>query len=59
MSKKSFNESREKNYLNNEGLKQRRLKEEHRWRFNRVNVELEDGDYEEYEDSQETKGSFH
>ena len=49
MSKKSFNESREnKNYVNSDGLKQRRLKDEHRWRFNTNYVEdAEDDDYEE------------
>ena len=47
MSKKSFNESREnKNYVNSDGLKQRRLKDEHRWRFNTNYVEDEE-DYEE------------
>jgi hypothetical protein len=50
MSKKSFNESREKNYVNSEGLRQRRLKDEGRWKFNPTDVNEEmDDDYDEYE----------
>ena len=47
MSKKSFNEVREnRNHLNVDGLKQKRLKEENRWRFN-SNYNIEEDDYEE------------
>ena len=57
MSKKSFNESREnKNYVNSDGLKQRRLKEEHRWRFNTNYVEDAEDDYEDFEEDQEFRG---
>ena len=49
MSSKKKNEFREKDYSrNSEGLKQRRLKDESRWRFNPRHVqddpELEDDD---------------
>jgi hypothetical protein len=49
MSSKKKNEFREKDYSrNSEGLKQRRLKDESRWRFNPRQVqddpELEDDD---------------
>lgn len=53
MSKKSFNESREKNYVNSEGLRQRRLKDESRWKFNPTDVNEEmDDDYDDYEEEE-------
>jgi hypothetical protein len=50
MSSKKKNEFREKDYSrNSEGLKQRRLKEESRWKFN-PNHEYESDDFLEEED---------
>ena len=50
MVKKKQNEFREKQYnRNSEGLKQRRLKEESRWKFN-PNQEYESDDFLEEED---------
>ncbi len=50
MSSKKKNEFREKDYSrNNEGLKQRRLKEESRWKFN-PNESFETDDLMEEED---------
>ena len=50
MSSKKKNEFREKDYSrNSEGLKQRRLKEESRWKFN-PNQEYESDDFLEEED---------
>lgn len=59
MSKKSFNESREnKNYVNSEGLKQRRLKNENRWKFNPAYSYDENDDYEDYEFQEEEKSQY-
>ena len=50
MSSKKKNEFREKDYSrNSEGLKQRRLKEESRWKFN-PNTTYESDDFMEEED---------
>jgi hypothetical protein len=50
MSSKKKNEFREKDYSrNNEGLKQRRLKEESRWKFN-PNQSFESDDFMDEED---------
>jgi len=50
MSAKKKNEFREKDYSrNSEGLKQRRLKEESRWKFN-PNQSFESDDFMEEED---------
>ena len=59
MSKKSFNESREnKNYVNSEGLKQRRLKNENRWKFNPAySYDEESDEYEE--ENQYSSYEFH
>ena len=56
MSSKKKNEFREKDYSrNSEGLKQRRLKDESRWRFNprksQDDIELEDDDLFDEPDS--------
>jgi hypothetical protein len=56
MSSKKKNEFREKDYSrNSEGLKQRRLKDEKRWKFNpnedySKDAEYEDDDFYEEED---------
>jgi hypothetical protein len=53
MDKKKKNEFREKDYSrNSEGLKQRRLKEESRWRFNPNKVQ-DDAEIEDEEDDEE------
>ena len=52
MSSKKKNEFREKDYgRNSEGLKQRRLKDEKRWKFNpNESYELETDHEEDYDD---------
>lgn len=58
MSKKSFNESREKNYVNSEGLKQRRLKNESRWKFNPAYSYDDVSEDDDYEFQEEEKSQY-